>query len=67
MQYSLSNREKQVLRLISYEYTSKEIADKLYLSFHTVEAHKKNIKSKLDVRNLAGVVRKGFELGFLSL
>lgn len=67
MQYSLSNREQQVLQLISCELTSKEIAAKLYLSSHTVESHKRNIKSKLDVRNMAGVVRKGFELGFLSL
>jgi len=61
----ISNREMEVLRLIAYEHTSKEIASRLYLSWHTVESHKKNLKDKLDVRNTAGMVRRGFELGIL--
>lgn len=63
----ISPREQEVLRLISYEYTSKEIASSLYLSQHTVDSHKKNLKVKLDVKNTAGLVRKGFELGILQI
>ena len=55
----ISNREREVLHLIAHEQTSKEIASNLYLSIHTVESHKKNLKIKLDVRNTAGLVRRG--------
>jgi DNA-binding CsgD family transcriptional regulator len=63
----ISEREKEVLRLVAYEYSSKEIAQELYISTNTVNTHKKNLRSKLDVKNLAGLVRKGFELGILNL
>lgn len=63
----ISEREKEVLRLVAYEYSSKEIAQQLYISTNTVNTHKKNLRSKLDVKNLAGLVRKGFELGILEL
>ena len=63
----ISDREKEVLRLVAYEYSSKEIAQELFISTNTVNTHKKNLRSKLDVKNLAGMVRKGFELGILEL
>ena len=63
----ISEREKEVLRLVAYEYSSREIAQELYISMNTVNTHKKNLRSKLDVKNLAGLVRKGFELGILNL
>ena len=63
----ISEREKEVLRLVAYEYSSKEIAQQLFISTNTVNTHKKNLRSKLDVKNLAGMVRKGFELGLLNL
>ncbi len=62
----ITRREQEVLKLIAYEYTTREIAKHLYLSAHTVDTHKKNIKLKLDVRNSAGMVRKGFEIGLLQ-
>ncbi len=61
----ITKREKEVLKLVAYEYTTKEIANHLYLSEHTIDTHKKNLKLKLDVRNTAGMVRKGFEVGIL--
>ncbi len=63
----ISSREKEVLKLIAYEFTSKEIATALYLSEHTIDTHKKNLKTKMDVKNTAGMIRRGFELGLLSL
>lgn len=57
----LSHREKDVLRLIVDEYTTKEIALKLCISQHTVESHRKNIISKLNVKNVAGLVKIAIE------
>lgn len=61
----ITKREMEVLTLVAYEYTTQEIAKHLYLSKHTIDTHKKNLKLKLDVRNTAGMVRKGFESGLL--
>ena len=63
----ISNREKEVLTLIAFENTTKEIAAQLYISAHTVLSHRKNLMIKLDVKNTAGLVRKGFEIGLLGL
>lgn len=53
----LTGREKDVLKLIAQEFTTQEIADKLCISHHTVETHRKNLISKLNVRNTAGLVK----------
>jgi two-component system nitrate/nitrite response regulator NarL len=59
----LTEREKDVLRLIVQELTSHEIADKLFISFHTVETHRKNLISKLQVKNIAGLVKYAVQNG----
>jgi len=64
---TISSREREVLHLIAYENTSQEIASKLYISNHTAITHRKNLMDKLHVKNAAGLVRRGFELGFLHL
>ena len=61
----LSKREIEILHLISQEYTSKEIAAALSLSNHTILSHSRKIREKLGVKNTAGVVRAGFENGYL--
>ena len=53
----LTKREVEVLKLIAQEYNTKEIADKLFISTHTVETHRKNLLSKLGVKNSAGLAR----------
>ncbi|MEE9374165.1 MAG: helix-turn-helix transcriptional regulator [Saprospiraceae bacterium] len=63
----ISKREKEILRLIAYEYTAKEIASKLFISIHTVDSHRRNLLEKMKVKNTAGIVRKGFECGYLQL
>ena len=64
---NISEREKEVLELVAYENTIKEVASKLHISEHTVISHRKNLMSKLQVKNTAGMIRRGFELGFLTL
>ncbi len=64
--HQLSNRELEILRLISFEYTSLEIGKELFISVPTVETHRRNIMGKLGARNAAGMVRRGIENGLLS-
>lgn len=52
----ISEREMEVLSLICQEYTSKEIAQKLYISARTVEGHRRNLQEKTGARNLVGLV-----------
>ncbi|MBN8655296.1 MAG: response regulator transcription factor [Anaerolineae bacterium] len=54
---SLSPREKEIMQLIAEEHTSVEIAAFLSISEKTVEKHRANLMEKLNVRNLAGLVR----------
>lgn len=63
----LSPRELEVLQLVSHEYTINEIANKLFISHHTVISHRKNILTKMDAKNTAGMIRRAFELNFLTL
>jgi len=54
---NLSPREKEILQLIAEEHTSGEIANLLFISEKTVEKHRASLMEKLNVRNLAGLVR----------
>jgi two-component system response regulator NreC len=54
---NLSPREKEILQLIAEEHTSNEIAALLFISEKTVEKHRASLMEKLNVRNLAGLVR----------
>lgn len=53
---NISEREMEVLSLICQEYTSKEIADKLFISTRTVEGHRRSLQDKTGSRNLVGLV-----------
>lgn len=53
----LTSREKEVLNFISKGFSSQEIADKLMLSFHTIETHRANLMSKSLSKNTVGLVR----------
>jgi len=54
--FSLSQRELEIIKLISEGLTNRQIADNLFLSTHTVNTHRKNIMSKLGINNTAGIV-----------
>ena len=53
---SLSEREIDVLQLICKEYSTKEIAEKLFISTKTVEAHRSKIMEKIGCKNVVGMV-----------
>ncbi len=52
----LTERETEIIKLIAQGLTNGQIAEFLFLSTHTVNTHRKNIMSKLGVRNTAGIV-----------
>ncbi|MDL2289999.1 response regulator transcription factor [Paludibacteraceae bacterium OttesenSCG-928-F17] len=52
---SLSSREKEILVLVVRGMTNKEIAEKLFLSTHTVITHRRNIVRKLEIHSTAGL------------
>lgn len=51
----LSEREKEIVRYVALGMSNKEIADRLYLSVHTVTTHRRNLSSKLDIHSPAGL------------
>lgn len=63
---NLTNREIEILRLIQKGLLSKEIADKLCISIHTVNIHRQNLLRKLCVQNSIEAIRLGQEVGLLS-
>ncbi|MEO0581135.1 MAG: response regulator transcription factor [Bacteroidota bacterium] len=62
----LSAREQEILSLIALGKTSKEIAEALFISTRTVETHRKNIHQKLEIKNLAGLIRFAIKAGLVS-
>lgn len=53
----LSPREMEIIILIALEYSGKEISEKLFISSHTVETHRKNIMKKLNIKSTIGLVK----------
>ena len=62
----LTNRETEILQLVSRGYSSQEIAKELYVSVETVKSHRKNMLSKYDARNMAHLVWVAFRYQILS-
>lgn len=54
--FNVTEREIEIIKYIAEGLSNKQIADKLCLSTHTVNTHRKNIMNKLDVNNTAGIV-----------
>jgi len=51
----LTVRETDVLRLVALGHSNKEIADKLFISVHTVISHRKNVTEKLGIKSISGL------------
>lgn len=62
----LSGREEEVLRLVAWGYTNKEVAGYLNISVKTVETHKTNLMEKLDLGGRSDIVRYALRRGWLS-
>ena len=62
----ISRREKEVLELIAQEYTTQEIADRLFINLKTVESHRSSLLAKFNARNSVGLVRSAMEKGVLG-
>jgi two-component system response regulator NreC len=63
----LSDRERDVLRLIALGYTNQEIAKQIFLSVRTVEAHRRHILDKLRLETRADLVRYALEHRLVQL
>lgn len=61
----ITRREKEILQMIAQEMTTQEIADKLFLSTHTIVNHRNNLLQKFSVKNTAGLMLKAMEEGLL--
>lgn len=62
---TLTRREKEVIQLISEGLSNKEIGQKLILSTHTIDSHRKNLLAKFNAKNKAELVKKAMEKGLL--
>ena len=58
----LLNREKEILKYIAEGYITKEIADLIYRDVETVRTYRRNLLIKLNARNMAEMVKKGYEM-----
>lgn len=63
---TLTKREVEVLKLIAQEFTSPEIAEKLFIAEATVNTHRRNLISKLKVRSSLGLVHYAYKHGFIE-
>jgi len=61
----LSKREKEILKLIAEGLTNVEISKKLFISIDTVDTHRKNLYTKLNVKNTALLIRQAIENNYL--
>ena len=63
----LTNREREIIKLICLQYSTKEIADKLFINYRTVEGHRNNLLLKTQSKNMAGLVLYSLRKEILTL
>ncbi len=66
-QVELSHREKEIVRAVAKGLSNKEIADQLSISTNTVTTHRRNIASKLEIRNSAGLTIYAIVNGLIDI
>jgi len=64
---SLSQREREILKLVAEGKTSREIAERLSISPKTVDTYRSRLMSKIGVKNLVGLVKFAIRHGLISL
>ena len=62
----LTPRQRDILRLVSIGHTNREIAEMLEISVRTVEVHRFNLMRRLNVRNVAQLLRRALQLSLLA-
>jgi two-component system response regulator NreC len=63
----LTDREREVLQLIAEGFTNREVAKQLYISVKTVEAHRAHIMQKLNIHDIAKLVKYAIQKGLVDL
>jgi len=63
----VSRREKEVLQLIVDGLTNPQIAEKLFISLHTVDSHRKNLLTKFNVNNTASLIRIAVKFSLVNI
>jgi DNA-binding NarL/FixJ family response regulator len=63
----LTNRQKEVLRLLASGLSNKQIAAKLNVSVKTIDDHRAKIMAKLNINNLPGLVKYAIRTGLTSI
>ena len=64
---TLSQREREILKLVADGKTSREIAERLSISPKTVDTYRSRLMSKIGVKNLAGLIKFAIRHGLISL
>ncbi len=64
---SLTDREREILKLIAEEHSGAEIADMLFISMNTFLNHRKNLMKKLHVKSQTGLIKYAIRKGIISL
>ncbi len=64
---TLTRREQEVMRFLAEGFSTKEAAEKLFLSPKTIENHRNNIMRKLDLHNIIELIRYAAKLGVIDL
>jgi len=64
---ALSNREREILQLLAEGRSVKKISELIHISIKTVETHRRNIKTKLDIKNSLDLIRYALKEGFSTI
>ncbi|NVK25356.1 MAG: response regulator transcription factor [Gammaproteobacteria bacterium] len=62
----LTSRQRTILQMIAEGHSTKDIADKLFLSVKTIEAHRANVMDRLNIRDVPGLVRFAIRTGLIQ-
>lgn len=62
----LTERELEILKLVAEGYSNKEIGERLFISHRTVDTHRTNLMKKMDVHNVAGLIRIAIKSGLVE-
>jgi DNA-binding NarL/FixJ family response regulator len=62
----LTDREREILKLVAESHSTKDIAEKLLISVKTVDNHRTNLMRKLDLHDIASLTRYALEIGLID-